>query len=678
MNKTPYLLLLPLLFVCTLKAPAQPAADSGWMITATSSDHYHPVTLANGMIGVVPAARPFQFERVVLNGVYDRYGSWGDGIANIVQGIDFLNLDVRVDSGGWISQAAPGKLKDWRQVMDMRRACLKTSFIYADSLAVTYTVYALRQLPYNALMTVEIRALHDVNLTIINTFKGAESATLTITNLEKMGRIPLASALASSPTGKVQLAVATTFLFNQNGPTAIYALKDPAANRRSFEKKLAAGDTFSFALSGAICTSAAFPDPKNEAKRLALAAHLQGVPELIARHEAEWAKLWQSDIQLEGDIPTQRDIRFALYNLYSFVREGSGLSLSPMGLSSTGYNGHAFWDTEVWMFPVLLALHPEIARSLLDYRVNRLGAARQNALVNGYRGAMFPWESAGEGTEETPVWALTGPFEQHITADIGIACWNYYRVTGDRDWLKEKGFPVLKEVADFWVSRVSRNAKGEDDINNVVCADEYAENVDNNAFTNGAAKVVLQDAVKAAGILQVKAGEGWAAVAAHIPIRYFPDSVIREYDGYDGRMIKQADANLLSYPLNLVSREVSRRSLDYYASRVDPRDGPAMTYGIFSVISSRLGDTAQAYRYFRQAYVPNQRPPFGGLAETPASEDPYFATGAGAMLQAVIYGFAGLDLTDKGITQLKTRLPASWKKLTITGVGPEKKTYVVY
>lgn len=157
-------------------------------------------------------------------------------------------------------------------------------------------------------------------------------------------------------------------------------------------------------------------------------------------------------------------MRSALYHLYSFAREGTAYSLSPMGLSGLGYNGHVFWDAEVWMFPPLLALQPEIAKSMLEYRFQRLAAARQNALSHGFKGAMFPWESASEGQESTPVWALTGPFQQHVTGCVGWAFWQYYEVTQDRQWLRERGYPVLKEVADFWASRVERNGPGRYDI----------------------------------------------------------------------------------------------------------------------------------------------------------------------------------------------------------------------
>ena len=240
----------------------------------------------------------------------------------------------------------------------------------------------------------------------------------------------------------------------------------------------------------------------NEAERLTIYAKLEGRDRLVNFHNKAWDDLWKSDIVIEGDEQSQQDIHSMLVSsLFILQEKALLLSPSPMGLSGLGYNGHVFWDTELWMFPSLLVLHPEIAKSMVEYRYQRLEAAKRNAFANGFKGAMFPWESAETGVEETPVWALSGPFEHHITACVGIAAWNYYCVTQDKNWLRERGWPILSATADFWASRVERNGPGKYDIKNVVAADEWAENVDNNAFTNAAAKSNLQNATEAAKIL---------------------------------------------------------------------------------------------------------------------------------------------------------------------------------
>ena len=484
-------------------------------------------------------------------------------------------------------------------------------------------------------------------------------------------RISLLTSTAKSPTGKLLMAASNSLLFDEpHGaePAVIHEMWDNNMHLLKFTKKLGAGTTYHFAIVGSSLTSAHSDDPLNEAERLTLFATLEGSRRLKEFHDRAWDELWKSDIILEGDDNTQRDIRLMLYHLYSFAREGASYSLSPMGLSGLGYNGHTFWDTEIWMFPALLLLQPKIAASLMEYRYQRLGAARQNAFSHGYKGAMFPWESAASGNEETPVWALSGPFEHHITADVGIAAWNYYCVTQDKTWLREKGYPLLKETADFWTSRVERNGPGHYDIKNVVAADEWAENVDNNAYTNAAARANLQYAAEAARLLGLTPDPDWINVHDNIPILHFEDGATKEHASYHGEPIKQADVNLLAYPLKEVTAPAAiRKDLDYYEPRVG--EGPAMTHAIFSILYERLGMPAKAYQDFRQGYISNLRPPFGVIAETATGNNPYFATGAGGMLQAMLNGFGGLEITPSGIIQLKTHLPAAWKSLKLAGIG---------
>ena len=395
-------------------------------------------------------------------------------------------------------------------------------------------------------------------------------------------------------------------------------------------------------------------------------------------HKKAWDELWKSDIVIEGDPQSQQDVHSMIYHLYSFVREGASNSPSPMGLSGLGYNGHAFWDTELWMFPSILQLHPEIAKGIIEYRFERLEAAKRNAFGKGYKGAMYPWESAGSGAEETPVWALSGPFEHHITACVAIAAWNYYSVTQDKTWLKEKGWPILKATADFWASRVERNGPGQYDIKNVVAADEWAENVDNNAFTNAAAKANLKYATDAAKLLGIVPDADWMNVASNIPVLKMADGVTKEHATYNGEGIKQADVNLLSYPLKeITDPKQIKKDLDYYSARVPTEGTPAMTQAIFTLLYARIGDQDKAWHFFKDAYVPNFLPPFNVLAETKGGTNPYFATGAGGILQSVLNGFGGLEITPTGIIQIKSTMPKQWKSLTLKGIGAEKKTFTV-
>ena len=153
------------------------------------------------------------------------------------------------------------------------------------------------------------------------------------------------------------------------------------------------------------------------------------------------------------------------------------------------------------------------------------------------------------------------------------------------------------------------------------------------------------------------------------------EGVTLEYEGYDGRRIKQADANLAAYPLEVITRpEDIRRDLEYYEDRINSK-GPAMSYSMLALQYSRLGDGDKAYELFKRSYENNRLPPFGVLAECAGTTNPYFTTGAGGMLQCLINGFGGLELTDKGVKRVESALPSHWKSLTIKGVGKESKTW---
>ena len=666
-------------FFFQVSSAQESSGISPWVISAVPDPaNYYGVTVANGMIGIVSSPQPFQVKDVVLAGAYDLYGR--GRVSNFLKSFNLLNMHFSVDGAGTNAK----NISSLKQTLDMQRASFTTSFNIQDKASVTYTYYALRQLPYTVLMDITVVAKKDIEIEPASVMEAPDALRDVQNYYNEIDRphvvISLLTSTARSPTGKLLMCASNTFIFSEphgQEPRLIHEMWDNNMHLLKFKRKLKAGETYRFSIAGSSITSAHDEDPLNEAERLTIFAKLQGTERLIAFHEKAWSEIWKTDIQVTGDEQTQQDIHSMLYHLYSFTREGTSYSLSPMGLSGLGYNGHVFWDADLWMFPALLVLHPEMAKSMIEYRYERLDAARKNAFSHGYKGAMFPWESAASGVEETPVWALSGPFEHHITACVGLAAWNYYCVTQDKVWLREKGWPILSATADFWASRVERNGPGHYDIRNVVAADEWAENIDNNAFTNGAAKVLLQHATEAAGILGVKADPDWMVVSENIPVLQL-NGVTREHATYNGEGIKQADVNLLAYPLKLITDPVQiKKDLVYYQSRVPNQGTPAMTQAVFALLYARLGQGDTAYHFFKDAYIPNLNPPFRVIAETKGGTNPYFATGAGGILQALLMGFGGLDITSSGIVQIPSKLPSGWKKLTITGVGLDKKNYNV-
>ena len=655
--------------------------QSSWEVTATNinTSNYFGVTVANGMIGIVSSAEPLKVKDVVLNGVYDNYQR--GRVSNILKGFNHVNMQMDVDG----KRITRRDIANYRQTLDMREAKLITTF-NTSKISVRQEIMALRHLPYTALINVTItNGMQQVEITPMSVIEAPDHLTEVRNYYAEIDRphviIPLLTSVAKSPTGGQMVAASTSFLFAEphgQEPDIIHEDWDYNMHLAKFRRKLAPGESYNFSIVASTCASAHYADPHNEAERLTIFAALEGAGRLMQKHREAWQALWDTgNIFVEGDPDVERDIRFALYHLYSFAREGTAFSLSPMGLSGLGYNGHVFWDTELWMYPPLLMLQPEIARSLLEYRFARLEAAKQNAFAHGYDGAMFPWESADDGSEDTPVWALTGPFQHHITGCIAWAHWKYYEVTGDKEWLSAKGWPVIREAADFWASRVDRKASGAYNIDNVIGANEWQENIDNNAFTNGMAISTLRVATQAALTLGEIPDPDWAHVADNIPILKFHDGTTRENSTYDGVDIKQADVNLLAYPIGLITDPLQiKKDLDYYAPRMS-KEGPAMGSAILSILYNQLGDTKRAEEIFAASYKPNEVPPFRVLAETAGGTNPYFATGAGGMLQAVLAGFGGLRINDTGIVQTKSGIPGKWKTLRIVGVGKEEREVFV-
>ncbi len=664
------------------------AAQDIWKIEVEniSAEDYYGVTVANGQLGLVSSPDPLKVKRVVLGGVYDIYGN--GRVNNFVHGINMLNVELRIDD----TRISRSKINNYRQVLNMYDGVFEASFDYQDKAHVAYRYGALRHLPYSCFMEVTVTPNKALTmsaeniLTVHESMSGSQEYFTTVKN--GIDNYYISTTTTKTPTGRHLLAASSTLIRDADYPLPeISHLSTRSAGQHSQRiiVDLEAGKPYTFYVLGSTIASTVYQDVRNEAERLASFLAAEGPVRLLAKHTAAWHKLWESDIVIEGDNQSQQDIHNMLFHAYGFLRADSRMSHSPMGLSGFGYNGHVFWDAEIWVYPAILLLQPEMAKSMLDYRFDRLEAAKQNAYAHGYRGAKFPWQSSDTGFEDLPPHNHYGNYEDHITADIAIAAWQYYQVTGDLGWLKSTGFPLIKECADFWVSRVDENPAGGYDLINVIGADEWnvnlrgGKNVDNNAYTIGAAKTNLAIAQKAAKLVGAKVDADWAKVENGLNFLYFDNGLIREHSTYvDGAKTKQADVALLAYPLCfLTSNDEIRKNMEYYIATVPRKSTPAMSKSVYSIIYSQIGDADKSWYYFQDSYIPNLNPPFRVIAEFDGGTNPYFITGAGGTLQSVLMGFGGLRITDQGIVQGKTTLPAQWKSLTLKGIGIDNKTYKI-
>lgn len=434
---------------------------------------------------------------------------------------------------------------------------------------------------------------------------------------------------------------------------------------------------------------------------------------VIRRHIHAWGERWQAaDVRIEGDPELTRKLRFALYHLVGAANpEDERVSIGARMLTGGAYKGHVFWDTEIFMLPFYTFTHPAAARSLLMYRYHTLAGARAKARALGYRGALYAWESADSGEEATPARVTTpagevipilcGTHEHHISADVAYAVWQYWQATQDKKFLLEAGAEILLETARFWASRVQREADGAYHIRAVIGPDEYHEDIDDNAYTNGMAQWNLERAADIAQLLQARWPGAWAelairmglaaaepaawrAVAQRLTLGQAPGSLLREqfagyfdledialapYAGREAPMdvilgrericatqvIKQADVVMLLYLLwPQLSPAMRRANFAYYEPRCG--HGSSLSAAIHALIAARLGEEEMARQYFDQAAEIDLANNMGNAAGG------VHAAALGGLWQALVFGFAGMTAGPDGLA-FTPNCPRDWKAI---------------
>lgn len=453
-----------------------------------------------------------------------------------------------------------------------------------------------------------------------------------------------------------------------------------------------------------VYTSRDAPDP-----RAAALAHLQSLDgqafeALLQAHAQAWAEFWRrADIRVPGRPSVEQALRFGSYHLRLAAGDDPRVSIGARTLSGRGYEGHVFWDTEIFMLPFFLHTEPGRARTLLQYRHHTLDGARRRARELGYRGACFAWESTVTGDDVTPskivlrssgkeIPIFTGSQQVHVTADVAYAVWRYWDATRDEDFLAGPGALVLFETARFWASRMTAGERHHH-IRGVVGPDEYHHDVDDNAYTNWMARFNLEQAAWAArrlGLHEAEAQE-WDGLAA---VLYCPapgpDGVIEQFEGFFGlgdyplpkeerfrapisrlfdwqainrlKLLKQADVLMLPllFP-DAFTDEVVAANYRYYEPLTD--HGSSLSPAVHAAIAARIGLREDAQRYWEQSLW---------LDLSNAMDNSMLgvhAAAIGGTWQALMFGFLGVRFGDDGPRvdpRAGPRLPAGWEGLEAT------------
>ncbi len=423
----------------------------------------------------------------------------------------------------------------------------------------------------------------------------------------------------------------------------------------------------------------------------------KGFDGLLAAHRANWARRWAgADIRIDGDPELEHAIRFALFHLMCSVAGFGEAAVGARGLSGRAYRGHVFWDSDVYVLPFLAATHPSAARAMLEYRGQRLSAARAAAKGLGRKGARFPWESALTGSDVTPRLARganereieirTGFLEEHIVADVAWAAQTYIDWTNDRPFSRRAGRNIVLETARYWASRIRTAEDGRAHIDGVIGPDEYHEAVDDNAFTNVMVRWNLRQALRQANV-SARERALWRELARLLVDGYDRRSGLYEqFAGFwklepliikdlapkrpiaadlllgaervrGAQVIKQADVLMLymMVPDSTVPGSLAA-NLDFYEPRT--AHGSSLSPGVHAALLARAGRINDALETLRMT----ARLDLDDLTGTTAG-GLHLAT-MGGLWQALVYGFAGVRPTSSGLL-VDPHLPASWQALEI-------------
>ena len=692
--------------------------------------------VANGYVGVRAfPEEPFDAgptaPGVFVAGVFN---PGAGGVPELVGVTNILAVDVLLD--GEPLRLAPDRVGAYRRTLDMKRALLEREMVYrADGGEVRLALERFASIanPHLVGQSITLTPLDWSGEVVVRLWLDPDVAGADTTHLEclhagHMGRSRMLLVTRTTETHiRIGHACRASAWVRQAAPPKPRHLKEGSRIGLEYRTRLECGQRAVF--NRLIATYTSRDRDTTSVERCCLAdlrgadAGAYGVHR--RRHVRRWRRRWgKADVRIDGPEADQRAVRFAIFHLLaSCPPRDPAVSIPAKGLTGEGYRGHVFWDTEVFMLPMLESTAPRAARRLLEYRLHTLDGARRKALASGYQGAMFAWESTDTGDETCPshvrdprtgetVRVLTGDLQHHITAGIFHAAWRYVRGTGDEIFRERQLLVLAVETARFWASRAVYNVDDErQEVRHVIGPDEYHEDVHNNAYTNLLAGWNLRVAAdqvdrmhrvhrRSPLLRYFRVSEEevarWRRVADGLDGSVRRDGLIEQFDGffrlqdadprrlsvvgYEGseaerlerihraQVLKQADVLMLPvlFP-GILPKRVLRRNWDYYEPRTT--HDSSLSPSVHSIVASDLGLTGKAYAYFKQSAAIDIEDTTG------TAEKGLHLAAMGGTWQAVMRGFLGLAL-DGPTPRVRRRLPVAWKRVA-THVRHRKQWYAV-
>lgn len=533
---------------------------------------------------------------------------------------------------------------------------------------------------------------------------GLHGRVLDVTHRQADGHV----MALSQRTRKSGMALACAVTHHLNTESIIHATEDNLSTTTVFHTHISPNTTLVLDKFIAYVSTQDTPeaDLVQKAASIAEEAFKHGFEAIRAAQSTYMADFWaRSDVQIEGDPALQQGVRLNMFHLLQSVGRDGKTNMAAKGLTGEGYEGHYFWDTEMYVIPFFLSTRPEISRKLLEYRHHILPHARQRARDLAHlKGALYPWRTIGG--EECSSYFPAGTAQYHINADIAHAIKRYVESADDVEFLITHGAEILFETARVWADVGFFNPRkgGAFCINGVTGPDEYTAIVDNNLYTNIMAQQNLSYAAEVAYWLSVEHPERYAELSGQIGLTQdeidlwrraaermfipydnasglylqddgFLDRPVWDFDNtpddhyplllhyhplviYRHQVCKQADLILAMFlQSGRFSLEDKRRAFEYY-EKVTTHDS-SLSACIFSILAAEIGEHDKAYQYFASTARMDLDDYHGNV-----KDGVHIANMAGTWM-GIVYGFGGLRQLD-GRLYLRPSLPHGWTGYSFT------------
>lgn len=452
----------------------------------------------------------------------------------------------------------------------------------AYPMTIEYDLYACRHFPFSSVMTLRITPGDDFDLGLQHETVASSSLsdssfkTSSIYNevVATQGAVYFVEGEAGVTLTGDRVAVSSTYVHDGSAITNLgfnVYRSDPRRCYNRFQTSVTSGTVLTMHIISTQMTSVDYEQPDIEARRVCMnmvlrsSTPLASVSQIRSDHISAWAALWKGRVAITPKLgitgpetaslnSITRVLKSAFYNIYSTTRENA-VPASPLpgvaSLNAVDLYGSVALDGDLWLVPCLLLFRPEAARAILEFRYKELASAIQLASTYGFKGARYPYTNDSVGFKDAVYWDVLSPLHVFNTALVAISAWNYYRITLDDEWLRSQGYPILKNIADFFASKVSEDEDGTLHLRQVSGLDPAKRAGDDETMTNYLVRLATKYTIEASYQVGAYVKEQWTDVFYGLPVTVFPNTHVlalnAEADSDDTSSVLETLIPLLPY-----------------------------------------------------------------------------------------------------------------------------------